>query len=406
MTASKSKPRFLAALGRGTGRAVGKLLVLSASVVALTGVAHAEDLKIGMVLSMSGPFADYGKQIKNGVDLYMSEHGDEVAGRKVQILVRDDTGMAPDVAKREAQQLLIKDKVDILAGFDLTPNAFSVAPIATKAKVPMVVMNAATSSITEKSPNIVRVSMTLPQGAWAMAKWALDNDVKTVYTLVADYGPGHDAEEQFTKTFTEGGGQVVGSVRTPPTEPSYTAYLRRLKDSKPDAAFFFVPPGSSMVSLAKEFKGMGLDQDGILEMGPGDLADENSLAALGDAAVGMITAFHYSEAHDSPENKRFVEAHYKAYPNDRPNFMEVAGYDGMHLIYEALKQTDGDASADKFMAAVKGMKWESPRGPVEIDAETRDIIQNEYIRRIEDVDGKLQNVEFATYEAVKDPGKE
>lgn len=394
------------AVARGrAGRFAAKMLVAATAATALSANVYAKDLKIGMILSMSGPFADYGKQIEHGVNLYLKEHGDEVAGRKVEVLVRDDTGIAPEVAKREAQQLIIKEKIDILAGFDLTPNAFSVAPIATKAKVPMVVMNAATSSVTEKSPNIVRVSMTLPQSSWAMAKWALDNNVKTVYTLVADYGPGHDAEEQFTKTFVAGGGKVVGGVRTPPTEPSYTAYLRRLADSKPDAAFFFVPPGSSMVSLAKEFKGMGLHESGILEMGPGDLADENSLAALGDSALGMITAFHYSEDHDSPENKKFVEAHYKAYPNDRPNFMEVAGYDGMHLIYEALKKTNGDAAAPAFMKAVKGMKWESPRGPVQIDPETRDIIQNEYIRKVEKVDGKLQNVEFATYEAVKDPGK-
>jgi branched-chain amino acid transport system substrate-binding protein len=370
------------------------------------GTAQAKDLKIGLVLSISGPFADYGKQIRHGIDLYMAEHGDTVAGRKVKILVRDDTGMAPQIAKREAQQLLINEKVDILAGFDLTPNAFSAAPLATEAKVPMVVMNAATSSVTEKSPYIVRVSMTLPQSAWAIAKWAYANGIHSAYTLVADYGPGHDAEEQFKQTFTSLGGKVVGGVRTPVTTTDYSPFLQRLKDAKPDAAFFFVPPGSSMVALMKGFRELGLEKAGIREMGPGDMTDEASLRALGDVALGMITAFHYSEAHDSPQNKAFTAAYAKAYPGERPNFMAVGGYDGMHLIYQALEQTKGDASGDAFMQAVKGMKWVSPRGPVQIDPQTRDIIQNEYIRKLERVDGELQNVEFATFEAVTDPGKQ
>jgi branched-chain amino acid transport system substrate-binding protein len=367
--------------------------------------AQAKDLKIGLVLSVSGPFAAYGKQISHGVDLYIAEHGDTVAGRKIQVIVKDDTGIAPAVAKRQAQELLVKDKVDILAGFDLTPNAFSVAPLATEAKVPMVVMNAATSSVTEKSPNVVRVSMTLPQSAWAMAEWAHKNGIRSAYTLVADYGPGHDAEKQFQKTFTALGGKVVGEVRTPVITADYSPFLQRMKDAKPDAAFFFVPPGSSMVALLKQFREMGLEKAGIKELGTGDMTDEDSLAAMGDTALGMITAFHYSENHNSPENKKFVAAYKKAYPNDRPNFMSVGGYDGMHLIYAALEKTKGDASADAFMKAVKGMKWESPRGPVEIDPQTRDIIQNEYIRKLEKVDGVAQNVEFFTFKDVKDPGK-
>ncbi|MGB3835167.1 ABC transporter substrate-binding protein [Castellaniella sp.] len=381
-------------------------LVLGTALAFSNPAQAADDLKIGVVLSVSGPFADYGKQIREGIDLYMAEHGDTVAGRKVKVLIRDDTGIAPQIAKRQAQELLIKDKVDILAGFDLTPNAFSAAPLATEAKVPMVVMNAATSSVTEKSPYIVRVSMTLPQGAWAMAKWAHDNKFKTAYTLVADYGPGHDAEEYFKKTFTSLGGKVVGSVRTPVMTTDYSPFLQRIKDEKPDAAFFFVPPGSSMVALMKGYRELGLDKLGIQQMGPGDMTDEASLAALGDVALGMVTAFHYSEAHDSAVNKAFTAAYAKAYPKDRPNFMSVGGYDGMHLIYQALEKTKGDASGDAFIAAVKGMKWESPRGPVQIDPDTRDIIQNEYIRKLERVNGTLQNVEFATFEAVKDPGKQ
>src|SRR5690606_7903514 len=382
------------------------IAALSVGGAAFALPAQAKDLTIGLVLSMSGPFSDYGRQIQNGIETYMAQHGDTVAGRKIKLIVKDDTGIAPAIAKRQAQELLIKDKVDILAGFDLTPNAFSVAPLATEAKVPMIVMNAATSSITEKSPYIVRVSMTLPQSSWAIAQWAKTADIHSAYILVADYGPGHDAQEQFRKTFTELGGKIVGEVRTPVNTADYRPYLQRAKDSKPDALFFFVPPGSSMVALAKEFKTMEMDKDGVVEMGPGDMADENSLPALGDNALGMITAFHYSAAHDSPENKAFVAAYTKAYPDSNPNFMSVGGYDGMALIYKALEKTNGDASGDAFIAAARGMAWESPRGPVQIDPETRDIIQNEYIRKLERVDGELQNIEFATFEAVKDPGKQ
>jgi len=378
---------------------------LVASALAGAGLAQAKDLTIGLVLSVSGPFADYGKQIKHGIDVYMAQHGDTVAGRKVKLIVKDDTGMAPQVAKRAAQELLVNDKVDILAGFDLTPNAFSAAPLATQGKVPMIVMNAATSSVTEKSPYIVRVSMTLPQGAWAMAKWAAENNIKSAYTLVADYGPGHDAEVQFKKTFAELGGKIVGEVRTPVNTADYAAYLERVKDAKPDAMFTFVPPGSSMVALMKGFRELGLDKAGIQAIGPGDLTDENELAAMGNSALGLVTAFHYSQAHDSPENKAYVDAYLKAFPKDRPNFMSVGGYDGMHLIYQVLEKTKGDASGDAFVAAAKGMQWTSPRGPVQIDPETRDIIQNEYIRKLENVGGQMQNVEFATLQAVKDPGK-
>jgi len=378
---------------------------LVASALASAGLVQAKDLTIGLVLSVSGPFADYGKQIKHGIDVYMAQHGDTVAGRKVKLIVKDDTGMAPQVAKRMAQELLVNDKVDILAGFDLTPNAFSAAPLATQGKVPMIVMNAATSSVTEKSPYIVRVSMTLPQGAWAMAKWAAENNIKSAYTLVADYGPGHDAEVQFKKTFTELGGKIVGEVRTPVNTADYAAYLERVKDAKPDAMFTFVPPGSSMVALMKGFRELGLDKAGIQAIGPGDLTDENELAAMGNSALGLVTAFHYSQAHDSPENKAYVAAYLKAFPKDRPNFMSVGGYDGMHLIYQVLEKTKGDAGGDAFVAAAKGMQWTSPRGPVQIDPETRDIVQNEYIRKLENVNGEVQNVEFATLKAVKDPGK-
>ncbi len=380
-------------------------LGLAASVLAASATAQAKDLAIGLVMPMSGPFAAHGKQLKHGIELYLAAHDNALGGRKVKLIVKDDTGIAPAVAKRLAQELIIKDKVDILAGFTLTPNAFSVAPLATEAKVPMVVLNAATSSITEKSPNIVRVSMTLPQDTAPMAQWAHANGIKKVYTLVADYGPGHDAEQQFKKTFTSLGGQIVGEVRTPVATPDYAPFLQRIKDARPDAVFLFVPNGEPGVALAKGYTERGLAAAGIKALATGDVTDEDVLDAMGDAALGMITSFHYSAAHDSPENKAFTAAYAKAFPKDRANFVAVAGYDGMHLIDLALAKTKGDASVDAFMAAAKGLKWTSPRGPVEIDPQTRDIVQNVYIRKVERVGGVLQNVEFDTIKAVKDPGK-
>lgn len=381
-----------------------KKLAMITLLAAGTG-AQAADLKIGMVLPMSGPFAAHGQQIENSVRLYMQEHGDTVAGRKIQVLIKDDTGIAPAVSKRQAQNLLIQDKVDILAGFGMTPSAFAVAPLATETKTPMVVMNAATSSITTKSDYLVRTSFTLPQVTAPIATWALKNGIKTIYTVVADYGPGHDAEGQFIKTFTAGGGKIVGSVRTPVKNPDFSPFLQKAKDARPDAVFLMIPAGEQGVAFAKGFKERGLDQAGIQLIATGDLTDEDVLDAMGEAGEGMITAFHYSQAHDSPENKAYVAAYLKAYPGHRPNFWTVGGYDGMHLIYEALKKTGGDTDGDKFMAAVKGMQWTSPRGPVSIDPATRDIVQNVYIRKVEPVDGVLQNVEFDVVKDVKDPGK-
>lgn len=367
----------------------------------------AEPLKIGLVLPMSGPFAAYGKQIEHGVKLYLATQGDTFSGRKVELIVKDDSpGTAGDVSKRLAQELVIKDKVDILAGFGLTPSAFAVAPVATEAKKPMVVMNAATSSVTTKSNYIVRTSMTLPQNSAPIASWAAKNKIRKVFTLVADYGPGHDAEGQFKKTFTAAGGEIVGEVRAPVKNPDFAPFLQKIKDTKPDAVFLFLPPGGETIAFMKGFKERGLSAAGIQLISTGDLPDEDILGAIGDSALGLITSFHYSEAHKSPENKAYTDAYYKAYPNDRPNFMSVGGYDGMRLIAEVMKKTNGDASADKFIEAAKGMKWISPRGPVSIDPATRDIVQNIYIRKVEKVNGKLQNVEFDHVADFKDPGKQ
>ncbi|WHZ09582.1 MAG: Leucine-, isoleucine-, valine-, threonine-, and alanine-binding protein [Burkholderiaceae bacterium] len=384
-----------------------KQLIAALMIAGLAAAAYAaEPLKIGLILPMSGPFAAYGKQIQHGVDLYLHEHGNQLGGRPVQIVLKnDDPGTSGDVDKRLAQQLLVQDKVDLLAGFALTPSALAVAPIATEAKKPMIVMNAATSIITTKSPYVVRVSMTLPQTTAPVATWAAKNGIKKVFILVADYGPGYDAEAQFKKTFGAAGGEIVGDVRVPVKSPDMAPYLQKIKDVKPDAVFMFLPPGELTIGFMKGFYERGLDKAGIKIIATGDLTDEDVINALGDNALGIITSFHYSEDHKSPENKAYVAAYYKAYPKDRPNFMSVGGYDGMQLIDLVLKKTGGDAEADKFLAAAKGMKWISPRGPVEIDPATRDIIQTLYIRKVEKVDGKLQNVEIESFPNFKDPGK-
>ena len=381
-------------------------LTLVIAAAASTAVWAAEPVKIGLVLPMSGPFASYGKQIEHGVKLYLATQGDTFGGRKVQLIVKDDSpGTAGDVSKRLAQELVIKDKVDILAGFGLTPSAFAVAPVATEAKKPMIVMNAATSSVTTKSNYILRTSMTLPQNSAPMATWAAKNKIKSVFTLVADYGPGHDAETQFKKTFTAAGGSIVGEVRAPVKNPDFAPFLQKIKDTKPDAVFVFLPTGGEAIAFMKGFKERGLVEAGIQLISTGDLPDEDTIDAIGDSALGLITAFHYSEAHKSPENKAYTDAYRKVYPKDRPNFMSVGGYDGMHLIAQILKKTNGNTEAEAFVNAAKGMKWVSPRGPISIDPATRDIVQTVYIRKVEKVDGKLQNVEFDQIPDFKDPGK-
>lgn len=389
-------------------KTIAKTALAGAVILGAAGAARAADeLKIGMVVPMTGPLANHGRQISNGVNLYLAQHDHMIGGRKVRLIVKDDApGTAGDVSKRMAQELVVQDNVDILVGFGLTPSAFAVAPLATEAKKPMVVMNAATSAITTKSPYLVRTSMTLPQVTAPIAAWAAKNGIKTVFTVVADYGPGHDAEAQFKKTFTEGGGKVVGEIRTPVKSPDFAPYLQKIKDTKPDAVFIFMPAGELSVGFMKGYKERGLAEAGIKLISTGDVVEEDVIDAIGDAAVGEINSFHYAEAHDSPVNKAYVAAYYKAYPKERPNFMSVGGYDGMTLIDKVLQKSGGKSDAESFIAAAKGMAWESPRGPVSIDPETRDIVQNVYIRKVEKVGDRLQNIEFDKVAAFKDPGKQ
>ena len=381
-----------------------QLLVAILSLAACVTTAHAQGtVKIGLIIPMTGPIASTGKQIDAAVKLYMQQHGSTVAGRKIEVVLKDD-GAIPDNTKRIAQELIVNDKVSFIAGFGVTPTALAVAPLATQAKVPEIVMAAGTSIITERSPYIVRTSFTLPQSSVIMAEWAAKNGIKKVVTIVSDYAPGVDAQDSFKSHFVKSGGTVSAELKVPLANPDFAPFLQRARDASPDALFVFVPSGQGGTFM-KQYVERGLDKAGIKVIGPGDVTDDDLLNNMGDAVLGTVTAHLYSAAHPSATNKKFVAAFKKANNGMRPNFMAVGGYDGMHLIYEALKKTKGSADGDALIKAMKGMAWESPRGPISIDPETRDIIQNIYVRRVQKVDGELYNIEFATFQAVKDPGK-
>jgi branched-chain amino acid transport system substrate-binding protein len=376
---------------------------VSALACSAAAAASAQDaVKIGFILPMTGQQQSTGKQEAAAIKLYMAQHGDTVAGKKIELIIRDDAAV-PDNTKRIAQELIVNDKVNFLGGFGVTPAALSVAPLSAESKTPEIVTAAGTSIITEKSPYIARTSFTLAQSVVPMADWAADNGIKKVVTMISDYGPGIDAEKSFSAEFKKKGGEIVEAVRFPLASPDFAPFLQRAADQKPDAIFVFVPSGQGG-AFVKQFIERGLDKAGIKIIGPGDVVDDDLLNGMGDAVLGTVTAHIYSADHNSPANKAFVDAFEKA-NNMRPNFMAVGGYDGMHLIYEALKKTGGKTDGDSLIEAIKGMAWESPRGPVSIDPQTRDIIQNVYIRKVEKKNGQLYNVEFATFPAVKDPVK-
>jgi branched-chain amino acid transport system substrate-binding protein len=385
------------------GKLVWSLLGAAAIGALALAPARAEDtVKIGLILPMTGGQASTGKQIDNAIKLYMKQHGDTVAGKKIEVILRDD-GALPDKTKTAAQELIVNEKVNVIAGFGVTPAALAAAPLATQGKIPEVVMAAGTSIITEKSPYIVRTSFTLPQSSTIIGDWAVKNGIKKVATLTSDYAPGNDALASFKEHFTAGGGEIVEEVKVPLANPDFAPFLQRMKDAKPDAVFVFVPAGQGG-NFMKQYAERGLDKAGIKVIGPGDVMDDDLLNGMGDAALGAVTAHIYSAAHPSQANKDFVAAYKKEF-NQRPGFMAVGGYDGINLIYEALKKTGGNADGGKLIEAMKGMKWESPRGPISIDPDTRDIVQNVYVRKVEKVDGELYNVEFETFKDVKDPGK-
>jgi len=382
-----------------------KQIIAFACVIAglATVDAAAQDvIKIGMSFAMTGVgFNAAGRQASAGARLYMQQHGDVVAGKKIELVLRDDAGVA-DNARRLVQEMIVNDKVNIIAG-GITPTVLAYGPLVTQAKIATVVMISGASVSTTVSPYYVRTSFILSQSSWIMGEWAAKNGSKRVVTLVNEWAPGVEAETAFKQRFTQLGGEIIESIRIPLANPDFAPFLQRIRDLNPDTAFLYFP-GTQAGIFAKQFAERGLASSGIKIIGPGDLTDDDQLNSLGDQMIGMITAHDYSAAHDSPLNKKYVEEFKKA-NNYRPDFVSVGGYDGMHLIYEALKKTGGKTDGDTLLAAMKGMRWESPRGMMSIDPETRDIIQNIYISKVEKVNGELWNMEFATFPDVKDPMK-
>jgi len=360
-----------------------------------------ETVKIGLVLPMTGPFASTGRQVEAGVKAYIALNGDMVAGKKIEIVLRDDASVA-DQTRRIAQELVVNDGVKMLMGFGLTPLAMSVAPVLNQAKIPAIITSATTSAIMPQSQYYVRTSMAGPQSAVPVATWAMQNNVKRVVTLVSDYGPGIDIEQGFTNQFKKEGGTIVEAVRVPLANPDFAPFLQRVRDAKPDAVFVFVPSGVGSLFM-KQFIERGLADAGIKLIGTGDITDDDLLNGIGPAAKGVITGHFYSALHDSPENKAFVAQVKKANNGLRANFMAVGGYDAMTLASMALKKTNGDTDGTKLVEAMKGASWTSPRGPITIDPATRDIVQDIYMREVKEVNGELYNVEFATYPKIKDP---
>ena len=376
--------------------------------VLCSGLAHAaamgqETVKVGLIVPLTGGQASTGKQLDNAVKLYMRQNGDSVAGRKIEVIVRDD-GAIPDNTKRIAQEMIVNDKVQVIAGFGITPTALAAAPLATQAKIPEIVMLAGASIVTERSPYIVRTSFTLAQSAVIIGDWAARNGIKKVATLTSDYAPGNDALQFFKARFIAAGGEIVEEVKVPLMNPDFAPFLQRARDGAPDTLFVFVPAPQAAV-LSKQFVERGLDKSGIRLIGPGDITDDEELPGMSDAMIGTVTAGFYSPNHPTALNRDYLAAFRKANPQMAPNFISVSAYDGMHLIYEALAKTGGNTDGGAVIAAMKGMKWESPRGPMAIDPVTRDVVHNIYIRRVERIDGTLTNREFETFVAVADPTK-
>ena len=388
-------------------RSIASAALITAT-LALGAPAMAQTVKIGVVSTFSGPQASFGELSDRGMRLYLKQHEAELpAGVKIEIINRDDGGANPDKAKRLAQELIVRDKVQLLMGGSFTPNALAIAPIVQEAKIPFIITNAATSIITTKSDYIVRLSFTVDQAVVLLGNWAAKR-FKSVYTLVSDYASGHDAEKAFVEAYKDGGGTIVGSLRVPVQNQDYSPYMQRVKDAKPDALMVFVPGGKTASSVMKSFADLGLRDAGVTLIGPGANVPDEELVNMGDEALGLNTVFHYSFGATRPENQAFVEAWRKAYgAASIPNFVAVAGYDAMAAVFSVVKAQGGKIDADKTIALLKGYSDpKSPRGPISIDPETRDIVQNEYLREVRKVDGRLSNVEIETIgTAVKDPGK-
>jgi branched-chain amino acid transport system substrate-binding protein len=385
-------------------KALVAVFIAAAAMGAIASAAAQETVKIGLILAYSGQFADPSAQMDNGIKLYLRQHGDTVAGKKVELIRRDTGGIAPDVAKRLAQELIVRDKVDVLAGFALTPNALAVGDVSAQAKKFMVNMNAATAIITTKSPYMVRTSFTVPQLNETLGAWAYKEGIRKAYTMVSDFGPGHDGEAAFQKGFKDAGGEIGGAARYPVANQDFSAFVQRAKDSNAEAIYVWTPGGPQPAAIGKALAERGIDPKQTRVLGQGELTSEDALKSMGDVALGIITVFHYDVSHASDMNAAFVRMYKESFGRN-PDMFSVGAYDGMHVIYEALQKTDGKSDGESLVAAAKGMRWESPRGMMSIDPDTRDVVQTVYIRRVERAGGELRNVEFDKIPDVKDPFK-
>ncbi|MBB3610191.1 ABC transporter substrate-binding protein [Rhizobium sp. BK602] len=383
-----------------------RVILAAIAAIAISSAAYADTIKVGVIGPFSGPFALQGKNFKAGIDAYMALNGKSVGGHEVEVIYRDVPQADPAQSKSSAQELVVKEHVQYLAGFYFTPDAMAVTPILKQANVPMVVFNAATSAIVTKSPLVVRTSFTTWQTSTPIAKVAYDAGVKKVISVVSDYGPGVDAENAFKTGFEKAGGQVVEAVRMPLSTNDFSPIMQRIKDSGAQGVFAFLPSGPTTLGFVKAYNENGLKAAGIKLFAPGDLTQESDLPALGDAALGMQTSFHYAISHDSAENKTFVAAAGKAIGNPAElTFPAVGAFDGMHVIYKMIEATGGKQDAQKAVDAVKGLSWASPRGPVIIDPESRHITQNIYLREVtKAADGSYYNKEIQTFEKQGDPG--
>jgi branched-chain amino acid transport system substrate-binding protein len=381
-----------------------RCIVRSAMILAIAvsagASANAQNaVKVGMVMPMTGGLAAAGQQVVAGARLYIKQHGDKVAGRQIELLVKDGAS-SPETGKRLLQELIVNDKVDVIGG-GLTADLLPGASLFTEARIPAVIMLSSTTAVVDKSSFFVRTSCTLAQSSGIIANWAIKSGLTKAVTLVSEFAPGLEAEETFTNNYKAGGGQIAEKIRVPLRNPDFAPFLQRVHDAAPQAVFVFIPSVQA-ATFAKQFVERGLDKAGIKLIGPGDLTDDEALPNMGEAMLGAVTAHFYSAAHPSELNKTFAEAYQKAY-GSRPNFMAVSGYDGMHAIYEALKKTGGSSDGPALVAAMKGAAWESPRGPMSIDRNTGEVVHNIYIRHVEKVNGELRNIEFVTFSDVRDP---
>jgi branched-chain amino acid transport system substrate-binding protein len=384
-----------------------KNVVMPVAALALAGAmgaASADEIRIGVIASFSGPYSNWGKHIQEASDLYLAQQNGKVGAHTIKLIYRDVGGNNPARARQLAEELVVRDKVQYIAGLEFTPTALAVADVATQAKVPTVINNAGTSGILARSPYLLRAGYTQWMVATPLAKWTAEQGGKKVFLAAADYAPGLDAINAFRNSFTEAGGTIVGELKIPLNTTDFSPYMQKIKEANPEYLYMFMPLGPSAVSFIKTFGARGLDKAGIKLMATAE-TEESEMGAYGDAAAGIVTALHYSPASTSPANQAFVSAMRQKYGKDSiPNVASVSAYDSMKMIFEMIRATDGKQDGDKAMAAIKGYKWESPRGPVTVDPQTRELVQNVYIRRIEKVDGVYVNKPFKTYPAIRDAG--